>query len=1504
MTVKHHAASHFAGRFLALLLLIVIGFGCFPQTAHTEENPPGESEESGETPNHATVCELKIRYVVATYSEDESTASYVDIYPTYHVQLPYGYEYSVTSPTIEHYVLSDKDDALVEGTLTENQEEIFVVYKEKVGTAKYAVNYWKQEQDGSDLKKIEDLCYEGEGEVGTSVTVKLPSVPGYSWSNDDLLVYITADGKAVKNVYYVKSDKRKLVFRTGTGYAQVIEAYPGDDITEKRAAIRNVDPTKPGYQFVNWDTSIASLGEQTIYGSDGVTVQKTYSCYVSAAQSPDDKDHYYMPADDYVVNAIWTEAPVKYRVVFWFEKADGSGYANGGLDTVRYALTGTEVTAAYYDRLIADERTLFGATFDNAGNFTGLENPTIRNITTDDEGSAYNFIDKYYQPATDEEGNVLTDGNGNSVVISYENTYDNPQGKTYTEYKTSAFFGFDFDHCNDVIATADGTATLNIYYRREEWSIILYNEPSGNSTHTVWRKITGRYASIAPKEKNDNDEEYDINKLPTINRAKMYYASEEEHYCELRTESNTLFNLDAQQIFNTESKNGLHTYEVYPYYSDDSSTTSKREFFGADLGVTPDSVTSDAALSENYTLFATSTSSMFSGKIQPAFIFDENRTRCYTWEGAYYRYRPCATDTEEAEIPDGWSNWIAVVTTYKYAVNTIDNTLKNEVDVGKAKIILWEDGTAYWYFHQYETKENFYLQVILPRKKLNLNFVSHNNLFDTQSLEVGTALSPYYNTCRPDNTDTERFVGWYQDAELTKPVSDDDIMGYTDDTVYAKWEPKTCKVTFDPRNGGNSWSVSYQVGNVPQKPEPDPVKEGSRFVGWYTEEGSHYLFKGELGGDLTLHAVWEPIDLTDYTVKHYLKHTDGNLELILETTGYDSKHHTITVNALTNSETPFFIYKNLYVVAQSGTSATQTIDLSQENRTAEFDYQEMTEWPYTIRYVDIDAPDEKIRADFTAETDLLAMAVEAPTIEKDGKTWVPVRSKGSRLVPALAGAEFGPGKENLITIQYDVEHTLSFDLNTDASSSDPLYNNRPLIHAETTVLPDSPEKDGCIFMGWKDEDETDGRIYHPGDTFVMPDRDVTLTAQWALVEAKSKPGRLLDLILEGETQANIAGNGTVTAWFTMNGKDQASNIDPSKLSLVSENSFPSGTVITLIVPGVSVPKYYYYKVESAVSSIALTDFAGMGESMNFTASGMTSAFTCQVCVQYPDSTGSDSLCLSAYARNETAGKVTVNFGDKIQNPAGSLAVSENTGNAGNLSTTVTVSSLENLSADQSDSRHTHDTLAGYTAVLTLSLQDKEGKAVPFPKDSTVTIGSQSVKSAGSVVSIVAQEVTHSEYTVQADGLPSDRDLTAVFTLCAADDHQNPSQVSHPMRLILKSGSTSLKKEETPEYAVRAALQSSETNRILSVSGTDQHLTFDVDYRPADPSGLPSVTAYVKEGLTYSQVTTWPAVSVTQNGDGHAIANVTVPANVPSGTYRLVFTIGNAAYNYNLILTPD
>ena len=109
------------------------------------------------------------------------------------------------------------------------------------------------------------------------------------------------------------------------------------------------------------------------------------------------------------------------------------------------------------------------------------------------------------------------------------------------------------------------------------------------------------------------------------------------------------------------------------------------------------------------------------------------------------------------------------------------------------------------------------------------------------------------------------FLGWFTAAEDGTQITEETVMtALTDHTLYAHWEVKTrFTVTLDPNGGRISpyySEVTLQNGEA-YGTLPEPLREGYKFLGWYTQPEKGTRVKNSTkfneGQDLTLYAQWE-----------------------------------------------------------------------------------------------------------------------------------------------------------------------------------------------------------------------------------------------------------------------------------------------------------------------------------------------------------------------------------------------------------------------------------------------------------------------------------------------------------------------------------------------------------------------------------------------------------------------------------------------------------------------
>ena len=112
----------------------------------------------------------------------------------------------------------------------------------------------------------------------------------------------------------------------------------------------------------------------------------------------------------------------------------------------------------------------------------------------------------------------------------------------------------------------------------------------------------------------------------------------------------------------------------------------------------------------------------------------------------------------------------------------------------------------------------------------------------------------------------------------------------------------------------------------------------------------------------------------------------------------------------------------------------------------------------------------------------------------------------------------------------------------------------------TTVIVPSYRKDGYTLTGWKSD--ADNNTYSPNQTFTMPDKDVTLTAQWTETDSPVVPSNLVKakffINLGGKEASNPKGTGTFTKGIEIQG---AINLDVFNRNKTGGSAYGNGGYI-------------------------------------------------------------------------------------------------------------------------------------------------------------------------------------------------------------------------------------------------------------------------------------------------------------------------------------------------------
>lgn len=285
------------------ILILAVLFSSVPVSAQNGSGGEYGTQKSGT--NSEEYLDLTIKYFI------EGTLT--PIAESYKASLLPGSDYSVESPIIKGYQLSEESSQTVSGILSEDTE-ITVFYK-AAGEKAYTIRYVGLDIDGTEKEVLDSIS--GTGTVGEIITAEEKSFPGYIREPGAMTLVITADGQASLDVEYVQITDPCIIFNTGGDYVEPIVAPAGTDISLEADNREDTVPVRQGYIFAGWDQEI-----------------------------PDT-----MPDNDMVITAEWTPGTSEYIVEYYFQDTEGDGYTrNDGMDEVRVAATESTVTASDDDK--------------------------------------------------------------------------------------------------------------------------------------------------------------------------------------------------------------------------------------------------------------------------------------------------------------------------------------------------------------------------------------------------------------------------------------------------------------------------------------------------------------------------------------------------------------------------------------------------------------------------------------------------------------------------------------------------------------------------------------------------------------------------------------------------------------------------------------------------------------------------------------------------------------------------------------------------------------------------------------------------------------------------------------------------------------------------------------------------------------------------------------------------------------------------------------------------
>jgi uncharacterized repeat protein (TIGR02543 family) len=199
---------------------------------------------------------------------------------------------------------------------------------------------------------------------------------------------------------------------------------------------------------------------------------------------------------------------------------------------------------------------------------------------------------------------------------------------------------------------------------------------------------------------------------------------------------------------------------------------------------------------------------------------------------------------------------------YELRVNTADNSSKTF--------------SYYWETVQNTTNGNVYkIELILndnnqPAYKINYELDGGTNASSNPDVYEKSAGATLANPTKQNHT----FLGWYRNSNFSgSPVTSIPSGSTGDVTLYAKWQPISCTITFQPGTHGLGTmdAVQWPYNENYTLPACGFTGSGYHFTGWMIDGNMTLRSPGyqlKIDSDKTLTAAWD--------VNHYTVHYDAN----------------------------------------------------------------------------------------------------------------------------------------------------------------------------------------------------------------------------------------------------------------------------------------------------------------------------------------------------------------------------------------------------------------------------------------------------------------------------------------------------------------------------------------------------------------------------------------------------------------------------------------------------
>lgn len=324
----------------------------------------------------------------------------------------------------------------------------------------------------------------------------------------------------------------------------------------------------------------------------------------------------------------------------------------------------------------------------------------------------------------------------------------------------------------------------------------------------------------------------------------------------------------------------------------------------------------------------------------------------------------------------------------------------------------------------------------------------------------------------------------------------------------------------------------YNTTEITDGTVPTPTREGYTFVRWLDADGNEFVPTAPVTEDHTYDTIeWTPIN---YSV---IFDANAGGKTVTGTMGdqvftYDQKQ-TLNANQFVCTDSKFddrlkqdtrlYEFGGWNTAADgSGTPYTDKADFTNKSVKHGERITLYAQWKHvtkTLTYVSAQGPAPDV-ADVDIFTEVTV--ADAPA-NVEGYTFVGWRSDIDGLRETFKpGDKFVmPNTDVTLTAVWEeivpvAKYTVTYQIDS-MQSEDGIYEVGSTVH----VMRDNPTKSGYTFLYWRSSHE--GKLLKRGDTFEMPNTNVTLTAQWQKDPTEYTVQFLVDGKLIGQ-ETGIAGS--------------------------------------------------------------------------------------------------------------------------------------------------------------------------------------------------------------------------------------------------------------------------------------------------------------------------------------------------------------------------------------------